>query len=207
MSSTQTNCQEFKDIVALGPQAVPLLMKTMRSDRSAFSLSTAVAQITKARISRERWPAGSYGSSTQGADVYQYWWTVDRKNTPLPYQELKRKWDTLKQSENVEKTDFGSPLLWTDQMAYDAQSGTLLEYPRRHITELGKVYFSLRDLGIDVLPLIVKDIEAGYYDYIPIFVELTGVDTGGEWTTAPQRARIIIDRWKDHQDEWTIPDE
>lgn len=208
LSSDHTSCQEFKDIIALGPQVVPVVIEKLKTDRYTFvfALSSVIRAITQVRIPKEKWPEKGYGSSNAAVGVYINWWDVDRVKTPVLYDEYKQKWNSLKDSDNTEKSDFGLPLLWVNQVAYGGQWG-LVEYQRRHVTEMGTVYSSITDLGIDVLPLIVRDIEKGYLDFIPIFVEITRLDIGSDRSTAPQRAQFILAWWEDHKDEWTIPNE
>jgi len=205
-SSDHTGCKEFKDIVNLGPKVVPFLTNKIQEDKAAFSLTTAIGIITKVRIPKEKWPEGRFGSAIAAIKVYQEWWDVDRKNVKDTYNQLKDKWDNLKVSDEIERSDTGLPILWYDQTVYDPQSGSLLLLRRHNITDLGLVYLSVKDLGIDILPLIIIDLEDKKYEFLPIFIEMTQYQINIENETPDQLVKGILEWWNIHKEDWIIPD-
>ena len=204
-SSTHTSCKEFEDIVALGPKFLPLLIKKIQKDKSNFSLTTAIRLIAQVRIPEEKWPEGRMGDSISAVNVYQIWWHEDRKNIEQTYHALKSRWDELKASPDIERTEMGSPLLWYDQTAYNARSGSLLVYGRRHITDLGHVYISVEGLGIDILPLIIIDLTNKRYDFLSIFMKMTQFHVDRAKNIGDQVDDILA-WWNIHKEEWMIPE-
>ena len=204
-SSDLTSCKEFKDIVALGPKVVPLLIKKIQEDKSNFLFTSAIESITQVRIPKEKWPEGRMGGSISAVNVYQIWWHEDRKNTEQTYHALKSQWDELKASPDIERTEIGLPLLWYDQTVYDARSGSLLVFGRPHITELGRVYISVEGLGIDILPLIIIDLANKRYDFLSIFMRMTQFHVDRAKNIGDQ-ADDILAWWNIHKEEWMMPE-
>lgn len=212
LSSTFQSCDEFNNIIALGPKAVPIIISKIRDD-GAWMLSSVIPQITKVRIGPDRWPKGTYGAANAADDIYLQWWDNERGKSKDTYGQLKTKWREIIASGKYEKSVFGQPMLWYDQTVYDIQSHTLFTLPHsfiifknQHTTELGQIYTSIKDLGIDVLPLIITDMKNKEYDFMPIFVDFTQCTATEKGITAEKRAERCVQWWELHKDEWTIPE-
>ena len=200
-SSDRSSCDEFTAIVNLGPRVVPVLIKKMQMDKSSLSmgLASVIALITKVKISRDKWP-----SKTAFRESYLLWWDVYRKQTAETYATLKKKWHELLVSDTIERSYNRLPRLWENEMVYDYQTAALMEIPRQRLTELGKTYFAIKDLGIDVLPLIIADVKNGDSVLLPVFFDLTQYKVGDSFTPAKTRMESALKWWELHKDEWTI---
>ncbi len=96
-----SNTQEYRDIVALGPQIVPLLIEKMETNPEDFLLADFVSVITKKIFERAEWPGGKIGA--QRVRMYVHWWKEDRFRTQERLAELSSKWISLKAEEKTEE--------------------------------------------------------------------------------------------------------
>ena len=201
-SNDGTNCPEYVALTKLGPEVVPVIIKKIQTDKNGSSgLAEVIGAITKVRITQDKWPPqATYG------DVFLLWWNVYRKQTAETYATLKKKWHELLVSDTIERSYNRLPRLWENEMVYDYQTAALMEIPRQRLTELGKTYFAIKDLGIDVLPLIVADVKKGDSELLPIFFDLTQYKMGDSFTPAKTRMESALKWWELHNDEWTIPE-
>lgn len=90
-SSTLTGNQPFKDLLALGPQAIPLFLdkaEVQADNGYGISMIDAVAHITKIRLPAER----EAKSNRERVGLYLKWWHEDRRlihpESPETYQQV-----------------------------------------------------------------------------------------------------------------------
>jgi len=204
-SSTVTDCREFKDIVSLGPKALPQIIENFRSGKWSPLLSTAVGVISQVRIPPERWPKDRVGDAYSAVGVYLRWWDVDRALTKTEFDKLYAKWNELKKSEDSAKVNTGQLVLWYDAVVLDNRSGMMI-YHRQPVTPLGEIYISIQDLGIDILPIIVKQLEAGNTDFLAIFHKLTNSQAEKKDGMPKERLDYVLKWWNENKGDWLLPE-
>lgn len=91
-AGSHTTCKEFGNLCELGIQAVPLMITKMAEHPEAFSLSSAVATITRRRFGPGEWPPGKRGDAITAARLYEEWWRTGRAETPKRFRELYAEW-------------------------------------------------------------------------------------------------------------------
>jgi hypothetical protein len=162
------SCDEFKDIVALGPRAVPAIIHKMDAgeDPLAFQLRVALARITKKRFDRQK--MRKIRTNEERTRVWVQWWRNAEKETAPQFRKLFLQWKELKAQ--------GRP------------------------KEAAQVFVRMRDMGIIVLPLMVKKVEQGESDFIAAISELSDGKLAKN-----ARASECLDWWKKNRQKWLLP--
>jgi len=90
--------KEFREIIALGIPALPLIIDQIeRGEEGDFFLGAAVLEITRKGFAREECPAGAYGDSHTAAKLYVKWWREGRGETPRLFAERYAAWRKYKE--------------------------------------------------------------------------------------------------------------
>ncbi len=100
----------------------------------------------------------------------------------------------------------GASVLRTDQIVVSFEDNQLVPRKTTKTEPLGEAYDGMRDLGIDVLPLIAIRLKAGHDDMLLLFSELTDGkgDPGRFFDTAP-RIRMALQWWEANKQDWLLP--
>jgi len=202
----------FLAIVELGPPAVPYMIEQVREHGRTYG--GALGRITKWRyhVDREEPVTGDYvwhvrefpeiRKDTGPPDyrvVVIHWWDHGRRQTPAKFEEAYREWMAL-----LRKGEVRNRPLWREEVVYYPES-----VARRKVnTPLGDAYEAMRDLGIDVLPLIVEKLRAGEFSLLPLLAELTdGWAFNGAVAGVPldAEAQFAIGWWERNKDKWLLP--
>ena len=171
-SSTLTGNRAFTDLVALGPQAVPLFLEKAEADaRTGFgvSMTSAVSLVARVRLPQVR----EAKSNRECVNAYLQWWREERQDVRARFRALADRWQQISRS--------GTP-------------------------EAREVYGRMKDLGIDVLPLLAEDFRTGRGEaFLPLFFELTGGQGVPAQGTPAERIRAAAAWWAANREAWTLP--
>ena len=191
---------EYHNLIELGPKATPFFAEKMlhsANAREASAMADALARVTNRRFSHEQWPAGKYLDSATKVELYSRWWTEGRKENKASFDRLSARWKELKAK---------GVLLFTrdvDTAIYDDEQKMIRTNRTKEKTELAQVYEEIGNLGIDCLPLIIDQFNAGDYDLLPIFRDLTRYAPHGK--NPAERAKSCADWWEVNKGDWLIP--
>ncbi len=202
------NNDAVRAIVALGPGAIPCIMDALPGDHF---LGYCLFLISKWRYHKVRieqngvstWTVEEYPDIRQSrvpdaVMIWQRWWREGQKGVDDRFAGLKTKWALLTTAEKM--------ALWTTETFYSKQDRAV-QVQRTDVTEAGKVYLAVQDLGIAVLPELVPDLKQGHYEFLDIALTLTGEqavlpDLGLSTT---ERAHAFLVWWEANKEKWTIP--
>ncbi|MHB0935539.1 MAG: hypothetical protein ACYDCO_03435 [Armatimonadota bacterium] len=90
-SSSLTGNQEFSNLVALGPQAVPLFLEKAEAEAAngyGVSMTSAVSLVARVRLPHLR----EAKSNRECVNAYLQWWREDRKNVRGRFLVLANQW-------------------------------------------------------------------------------------------------------------------
>ncbi len=178
--STLFDNQPFRDIVALGPPAVPYMVDKMQENHW---IGEALSRITTYRWHTIRlgpgpgqwvWMVEEFPDMVNesrppgGVEVWPRWWTEGPKHTGERFAALYGEWKALKDEGREE----------------DAQA----KYQR------------ITDLGIAALPWLVEKVQAGDTAPIPALSTLTDGEVKPDAT-----AEQCVEWWNANKANWTLP--
>ena len=201
------NNDAFRSLIALGLPAVPYMIQAVHSDSV---LGYGLFLITKWRYHEIRnnedgvslWTVEEYPDIRQRRAVdavamWERWWREGPKAVDDRYRALKGRWDMLR----VENTP-----LWTSHTWYSGEDQAVHEQ-RDNVTEAGKEYMAVQDLGIAALPLLATDLREGRLEFLDIAVALAGggSELSGSSLPATTRAKAFLAWWDQHKQDWLIP--
>lgn len=174
-SSIDPGWAELHAIVALGPQVTPLLIEKLEQTRSAGSgiqLRGVVAALGLATW--KRFPKSA--------------WPDGKFAHPAAEAHLFLKW-WRKDRKNV-PTEFARLYdEWREHVEHDQPK------------QADAVLTRIKDMGLDVLPLVVAKIQAGDDALVPLVNRICRRKVAGE---DPTRERVLA-WWKREKDKWTLP--
>jgi hypothetical protein len=187
-------CKEFEDLVALGLPVLPLvvgeLAKKPTNPAKYHGLCIVVRRLTRFNL-------------PFGPDGLEGWWSGGQRRADEHFANLFRKWRDLKADRET--------LLWTAETVYYEPSHEVYTKARR-LTEAGRVYQAIQDLGIAALPPIAATLAGGEYDFLEIALHLTDHQAPvrqGEPASLPVaaelRAKRFLEWWEQNKEKWTIP--
>jgi len=212
----------FDAIVAMGPKAVPMLLRRLQAatefeekarawrrghppgepiPRTAGDavapewLILAISRVTRVSRSVAARPALEPGAWEAQATAYVAWFNNLEENTRTEFEKRAPAWRGLSEG--------AKPVLWTETTFYWPQMGELPT--RREFTEAGRAYRALLDLGIPALPLIVERLRMGETCFVPIFEELTKSRVFVHGPSAAVTSSNCIEWWERNKNDWTIP--
>lgn len=159
------NTKAFNELCTLSPDHLPFLISQLetasRPSESArwLYISAALGKITKSR------PAASSLVSYDGLPLREHWatWWQDRYSTPSRFAVMYKKWKTAKDADEA--------VLSVTTKRFESATGSMENFTR--VTSFGEATNDLRNLGLDAIPLIVEQFEAGDYSLNYLFEELT----------------------------------
>jgi hypothetical protein len=191
----QTSSPYFTAMVAKGPTAVPFMIAKLDSaptpDVASF-LMTSLSRITHARpFSKEE---ARRMSTDAKAKAWVTWFRTLDENVNRLFREKAVAWLSFAGARE--------PTLWSETTFYDPRMGEL--QTRRELTEAGKAYEGLLDLGIPILPLLVERLRAGQTCFIPVFEELTKSGAVVHGPNAETTSRNCVDWWERNKEDWVI---
>ena len=167
-------CSQFQEIVDLGLQALPYIVRKMKQNPEDRLLWKAIEEIAKVRIrgkydrEKNKVVFPQFPDLKPGERVYLYWWREGHKFTPERFETLYVEWRQLKGARGEE--------------------------------EAGAIYRRMVDLGVTVLPSMMKRIERGDSALVAVVSYLT--DGAIDHDATPQQC---INWWQRNEKEWTIP--
>lgn len=194
--SCYTGCREFHEIVKLGPKAIPFIIAKMK-ESGDFFLASAVLRITKYVIPENEWPKGMLGDSKTAAKLYIRWWEEGRREIPKRFEKLYARWKKL--------IARGETTLWMDAAVYNPVSKRIVIRNRQHQTPLGQTYEAMRNLGIEILPLLIEKFKEGDWDLLPLFGELTDGKGVIERGYLKERVAFTLKWWEKNKEDWLLP--
>jgi len=187
---------EFKGLVDLGPPATGLLVEKMKKAdaHQAGALAEALLRITK-----KRYPPTILkpDDAAKRVALLSQWWQEGRKGTKAAFTTAVAHWKTAKAK---------SKLLEVDAMtiSYDDVNKTIVRKPTQEMTDLQRAYDELDNMGIEILPCLIEQFQAGEYDLLPLFSELSRVGATGK--TVEERAQSLRKWWEAHKEMWVLPE-
>ncbi len=191
-----TDGQEFHALSELGVQAVPLMIAKMQQNPDeAYPLARAVEHITQKVFPADAYPAGKNGDLHEAAKLYIAWWTTGRKDTAAAFEKLYTDWKAAKKD--------GDNVISMDEVIYDSVNMTVMVHKNSQ-TPFGEAYYGIKNLGLDVLPLIVAQVQANDCNLLPLISEMTGGRAHFEGTP-DKRAKGLLKWWDKNQAQWTLP--
>jgi len=189
--------KEFNSIVALGAPALPLMIAKMeQSPDEAVMLEYAVQRITFKVFAMDELPKEKVGDEHARAELYIKWWKEGRKSTREQFEKVYADWKALKKD--------GETPLSNQELVYDNATKTIVRRGDAR-TPFAVDYDKMRNMGIDVLPLIVEKVQAKDYDLLPLFGELTGgrAQFKGDLEA---RAKSLLNWWEKNKERVQIPE-
>lgn len=176
------NCEPFRKIVALGPQALPQIIQKIPEDH--WAIAEAARRTTKWQchlvevaepdapgkrlIAVEEYPDIEGPGPPDAAQIWLRWWRENPKWTEQRFAKLYTEWQHLQQQGREE--------------------------------EAAKQYQAIKDLGIAALPYVVRKAEAGDAGVMAAASYLT------DGTVDPQaEPRVFVRWWEEHKGDWIIP--
>ena len=181
----------YQAIIALGPPCVPYLMEKIRNeDTYKWNFVYTTAAILKIEP----------GPTTKGSSLRLQKYIESKLASG--YREAEDEFKKLKAEWLEERGEEETPELWKDITVLNAEFKVLRTH--REPTPLGEVYGQIRGLGIFVLPSLIKDLENGNYDFLPIICHLTDgkAPTGRGYPR--EGAKACIEWWAKNKEHWTI---
>jgi len=183
--------QALQDMIALGPPCLPYLLDAVKErGRDEYILLWVAAEILKVRPPRDvagtapRLREWLHAKVAGGVD-----------EASKEFASLKSRWDKL-------KNQTGEPLLWYDRVLLDPEYKVLRQ--KRELTDLGKVYVEIQQLGVQALPALMDELRNGEYDFLPIVRDLTNGAAHHAAGNAEHMAKTALKWWAEHGDEWTV---
>lgn len=164
----------FKEIVNMGPQILPLLIKKIHEDGSVGYFGLIVSTITKTHIQSyfdkqtkeyhfPDYPDFAYvplayrKDKKEYVNIWVYWWTHGRKKTSELFQ---KKYDSLQEAKKLKTAK-----------------------------EIDENYKNIQDMGVVIIPEIISKIKLGGKDLIPIFAYL--IDN----QVSPTASSLECEKW------------
>lgn len=143
--SGDTLAQEFQDIIALGPCAVPFIIEKLQNldlshNRKQSALLGMLSLITWKRFNKAKWPEGKYADHDLKTQFYIEWFNEDRAKVPEVFAELYARWKQHRSEGNLEKAQ--------------------------------EVWNEIKDIGIDVFPSAIENIRLGDAELIPLIPQV-----------------------------------
>jgi len=132
----------------------------------------------------------------------QAWWESGGKDTREKFDALYESW----QKEVKKNTDAGQPLLLkTSEEVIDPERWEIVVKSKE--TDLGRIYRQMRDLGIEILPILLEDIKKGDHT---LFVLVSDLTDGAFHMTPPGppyelETRGFAKWWELNKAAYTIP--
>lgn len=110
-ASSQFTCPQFKEIVKLGPSALPYIVQKIETDPNEKYLWMAIDNIAKVKIYAKYdnvkkitiFP--DFPEVEAKENVYIYWWKNGHKSTPNFLDSRNKKWKELKIQNNKKEAD------------------------------------------------------------------------------------------------------
>ncbi|PIZ29863.1 MAG: hypothetical protein COY42_34850 [Armatimonadetes bacterium CG_4_10_14_0_8_um_filter_66_14] len=188
------NNQPFQEIVALGPQAVPLIIAKASTDPGAHFLVHALSKITRKVFSVEQRLRHGYGNQAQAA-LWREWWRGGEAETEAVFREGLEGWRQLRAR--------GDTMLWTDTASLGPGYGIVRT--KRELTDLGRAYMRMADLGIEALPLIVDAIANGQTDLAPLVEHITAGEARLQGSITEAIKERCAEWWSREAVRWQLP--
>ncbi len=174
-TSSRTECNEFKEIVNLGPKAVPFIVDKMKSgSEDSWLLSVALQNITKVKFDTY-WDEKNrkviyvdLPNLKQGESPYVYWYHYGRFQTPKQFEKLYSDWKDLKKQGRQKEAD--------------------------------EKFQRMKGLGIVAIPNFIEKIKKGDSDLISALEYLSNGEVNSN--AKPQEC---VKWWERNKEKWTLP--
>ncbi len=186
-STTRIECKEFSALRNLRIDSIPFMIEKMKEDKVAYHyLGDPVSHILKLKIEsiyikeETKFIYPDYPEVKDNEHIIIYWWTKGYKKT----DSLFKKYYTLYvQSRNI--------------------SIFLSQKSTRYY------YFKIRDLGIQVIPLIIETAKKGDDDLLKLLPYLTNNNISkeklSETKSREEKVKYCEEWWEENKEDWTIP--
>lgn len=152
------------------------------------------------RAGRRLWPLGVVERILQRRFLDltpEEWWAQGPEGAGRRFDAAYARWKEAKTGKRMP--------LWSLQYEYHDE-GKAVGIRRVNVTPAGQAYLAVKDMGIEILPLIVEKLEQGDYDLLPLALELTDQTSWAPLDTRPQvPAKWFLDWWAEHKQDWLIP--
>lgn len=109
IAGPQFECPQFKEIVKIGPPALPHIVWKIEKNPDEQLLWRAIAEIAKVKIrvkydeEKKMTVFPDFSTVKPGEDVYVHWWKTARQNTPKHFKKLYNEWQELKKQKKNEQ--------------------------------------------------------------------------------------------------------
>lgn len=185
-SGPRFECQEFEEIIKLGIPALPFIIKKMEAETKRQFLWKAFTEFSKIKIDgkydkvQNKVIFPDYPEWDEKEQICLYWWYEGYKKT----DSLFKKYYTL-YVQSKKKSIFFS------------QKSTRY------------YYFKIRDLGIQVIPLIIETAKKGDDDLLQLLPHLTDKNISDEklskTKSREEKVKYCEEWWEENKEDWTIP--
>jgi hypothetical protein len=191
--------EAYRDLVELGPRAAPFFAEQMlaaEEPRKAAAMAEALARVTDKRFPRAEWPEGKYLDPVLRVQLYSEWWQEGRQRTAADFARLYTRWKELKAH--------GDLVFLRDVyvITYDDEQKAVVTKRTQQRSELAEVYDAMKNMGVDILPLIIEQFIDKDYDLLPIFRELTHIVPRGQ--NLDERIAYCVKWWEGNKGDWVI---
>lgn len=179
------SCPEFRNLADLGPKVLGYLMDKLAEGHSPVLL-LAVLNIVKLR------------GPAQPHELLA-WWHEGEPGVRRRFDDLRQQWHLRKGGVETE--------LWRVATLYHDPDHCLFTR-RREMTDAGRAYQAIEDLGIAILPLLVEQFRQGDYEFVDMAYALTDNQPPLPREiplTAERKATAFLAWWEENKQDWLIP--
>ena len=161
---------EIETLSKRGLKVLPFLMGKFQDESTSSCARTAIIEIASRVTKRNLYKVDM-----------QKWWQSGGKETPQQFAVLYASW----QKAVKELTDAGKPLiLKTSEEILNVENGRIATTEKE--TDLGKIYRQIRELGIEILPILLEVAQKGDYTLLPMVTELSDNAVRARGAVAPK---------------------
>lgn len=185
---------EIETLSKRGLKVLPFLMGKFQDESTSSCARTAIIEIASRVTKRNLYKVDM-----------QKWWQSGGKETPQQFAVLYASW----QKAVKELTDAGKPLiLKTSEEILNVENGRIATTEKE--TDLGKIYRQIRELGIEILPILLEVAQKGDYTLLPMVTELSDNAVRARGAVAPKTTTEKMTRdfarwWEKNKEKYTIP--
>lgn len=190
----------YRELVEMGPASAPRLAEALRyadDPRIADAMAEALIRVMQKSLNLDALPEVERRKPDARTVATLRWWNDDRPRTREIFEGLYARWRALRAKG---ETTFTREVTLR---VYDEKNRSVVTRREVQKTELADVYAALGDMGIDILPLIMAQLQAGETELLPLVRDLTHVTARG--ATVEERTRWLLKWWESNKGNWLVP--
>lgn len=183
---------EFRELVGMGPPVVGWMLEKVSADPYAYDLIRAVSDITRRRFPQQ--DRLEIMSTREKIAMWASWWKGGAALARREFDEAYAKWRAAKTKDKM--------VLWTTRCVYDEDETLVRE--AKSVTDLGRAYRALVNLGVGILPFVLEGIERGDWDLLPILAGVTRGEGAPHTLSREDRKQFALEWWRRNKTEWLL---